>query len=428
MSENDFATRQHLLLNGTGGSGQRNRPRLNFGQPTSERFNHYGNGSHGQPQQRGGPNLRLDFTRLNINDSGAGQQQQQTTTSWVSQGARRQPHQPHQPHQPQQSHPTQILRYQNWESIGVLSISDQQYNFTAEDLEDKGLIGQGNFGSVCKMYHKSSKTIMAVKRIRSTVDEREQKQLLMDLDVVKRSSHCQYIIKFYGALFKEGDCWICMELMDTSFDKFYKFVFDKLKQRIPEDILGKVTVATLKALNYLKDELKIIHRDVKPSNILVDREGNIKMCDFGISGQLVDSIARTQDAGCRPYMAPERIDPMASRQGYDVRSDVWSLGITLSELATGKFPFRKWNSVFEQLAQVVKGDPPRIKSTPELNFNDDFVDFVSKCLTKDEMQRPKYKKLLDHPFIIRSVTEDVDVAEYVCSILDKMAESRDLLQ
>jgi serine/threonine protein kinase len=59
----------------------------------------------------------------------------------------------------------------------------------------------------------------------------------------------------------------------------------------------------VKALNYLKEELKIIHRDVKPSNILLDKRGNIKLCDFGISGQLVDSIARTRDAGCRPYMA-----------------------------------------------------------------------------------------------------------------------------
>lgn len=64
-------------------------------------------------------------------------------------------------------------------------------------------------------------SVMAVKRIRSTVDEREQKEL-MDLDVVMKSSDCAYIVTFYGAIFKEGDCWICMELMAISLDKLYK--------------------------------------------------------------------------------------------------------------------------------------------------------------------------------------------------------------
>ena len=49
--------------------------------------------------------------------------------------------------------------------------------------------------------------------------------------------------------------------------------------------------------------LSVIHRDVKPSNILINREGSVKMCDFGISGYLVDSVAKTVDAGCKPYMA-----------------------------------------------------------------------------------------------------------------------------
>ncbi|XP_039978488.1 dual specificity mitogen-activated protein kinase kinase 4a isoform X2 [Xiphias gladius] len=316
------------------------------------------------------------------------------------------------------------LRTHSIESSGKLKISpEQHWDFTAEDLKDLGEIGRGAYGSVNKMVHKPSNQIMAVKRIRSTVDEKEQKQLLMDLDVVMRSSDCPYIVQFYGALFREGDCWICMELMATSLDKFYKFVYCSLDDVIPEEILGKITLATVKALNHLKENLKIIHRDIKPSNILLDRNGNIKLCDFGISGQLVDSIAKTRDAGCRPYMAPERIDPSASRQGYDVRSDVWSLGITLYELATGRFPYPKWNSVFDQLTQVVRGDPPQLSNSEERRFSPKFIAFVNVCLTKDESKRPKYKELLKDPFIQMYEERSVDVAGYVCRILDQMPAS-----
>ncbi|KAL8565109.1 Dual specificity mitogen-activated protein kinase kinase 4 [Nucella lapillus] len=309
-------------------------------------------------------------------------------------------------------------------SSGKLQISPGQvYDFTADDLKDLGEIGRGNYSTVNKMKHKVTDIVMAVKRIRSTVDEKEQKQLLMDLDVVMRSNNCSYIVQFYGALFREGDCWICMELMETSLDKFYKFVYWELQSSIPENILGKITVATLKALNYLKEQLKIIHRDVKPSNILLDRKGDIKLCDFGISGHLVDSIAKSRDAGCRPYMAPERIDPCASTHGYDVRSDVWSLGITLMELATGRFPYRKWVSMFDQLQEVVQGVAPSL--SPDSRFSKHFVNFVNKCLTKDERLRPKYNKLLADPFVKRSEEEEVDVAGYVYEVLDQRKDCLD---
>jgi len=182
-------------------------------------------------------------------------------------------------------------------------------------------------------------------------------------------------------------------------------------------------------LNYLKEQLKIIHRDVKPSNILIDRRGAIKLCDFGISGQLVDSIAKTRDAGCRPYMAPERINPQQAKGGYDVRSDVWSLGITLFELATGRFPYPKWNSVFDQLQRVVDSDPPRLEAHVEGRdsaFTLDFVNFVNICLIKDEQQRPKYKSLLTQPFIKTSEAEAVDVAAYVEQVLDRLDKHDDV--
>lgn len=349
----------------------------------------------------------------------------------ITRQPRQLPPQPPPPQQPppQQSilasrgHPTQIdrLRSHSLENSGKLQITPEQlYDFTAEDLTDQGEIGRGAYGTVNKMYHERSGTVMAVKRIRSTVDEKEQKQLLMDLDVVMRSNECPFIVKFYGALFKEGDCWICMELMSISLDKFYKFVHGhQLYHSIPEDILGKITVATLKALNYLKDQLQIIHRDVKPSNILLDKNGNIKLCDFGISGQLVDSIAKTRDAGCRPYMAPERIDPKNFGRGYDVRSDVWSLGITLIEASTGRFPYPKWTSVFDQLTQVVQGDPPQL-SSDDGNFSPEFINFVNTCLLKDCESRPKYKSLMAHDFFRRYDNASVDVTGYVTTILDQI--------
>jgi len=310
-------------------------------------------------------------------------------------------------------------------STGILHISPTvAHRFSADDLEDMGEIGHGSFGTVNKMKHRQTGTVMAVKRIRCTMDagfltldEKEQKQLLMDLDVIMRSNECEFIVQFFGAIFKEGDCWICMEVMDTSLERLYKLVYERLGERLPEDIIGKVTVATVKALSYLKDNLHIIHRDVKPSNILLDRKGRIKLCDFGIAGQLVDSIAKTRDVGCKPYMAPERIDPQKAR-GYDVRSDVWSLGITLVEISTGQFPYPPWNSVFDQLQQVVHGDPPLLTPNRHPYFSLEFINFVNHCLIKDEGQRPKYKQLLESKFVKKYEDAIVDVHGYVTRVLE----------
>lgn len=89
------------------------------------------------------------------------------------------------------------------QSTGKLQFSGKIFDFTSDDLQDLGEIGRGGFGTVNKMIHRKSNSVLAVKRIRSTVDEKEQKQLLMDLEVVMKSNECPYIVQFYGALFKE---------------------------------------------------------------------------------------------------------------------------------------------------------------------------------------------------------------------------------
>uniref|UniRef100_A0A8D9AN96 mitogen-activated protein kinase kinase n=1 Tax=Cacopsylla melanoneura TaxID=428564 RepID=A0A8D9AN96_9HEMI len=306
----------------------------------------------------------------------------------------------------------------NLDKKTTITIDDKTFVVEADDLVKICDLGRGAYGIVEKMRHVATGTLMAVKRIAFTVNTQETKRLLMDLDISMRSSDCAHTVQFYGAMFREGDVWICMEVMDTSLDKFYTKVY-KNNRSIPENILSAITSAVLNALHYLHSKLQVIHRDVKPSNILLDRRGAIKLCDFGISGQLVDSIAKTRDAGCRPYMAPERIDPQRAR-GYDVRSDVWSLGITLVEVATGKFPYPRWNSVFEQLCQVVQGPPPQLSNSSNAVFSPEFIGFVNTCLIKEEKDRPKYGALLQHEFIVNSDEEDVDIGKYMSEMIDTM--------
>ncbi|GIY23070.1 hypothetical protein CDAR_299691 [Caerostris darwini] len=310
--------------------------------------------------------------------------------------------------------PEPIVPPRNLDTRTTITIDDRVFEVEADDLEPMGELGRGAYGIVEKMLHRQSRTEMAVKRITATVNNEEQKRLLMDLDISMRSSDCIYTVQFYGALFREGDVWICMEVMDTSLDKFYPKVFNN-EETIPEEVLAKVAFAVVSALHYLHSKLRVIHRDVKPSNILINRGGAVKICDFGISGYLVDSIAKTVDAGCKPYMAPERINPAPNQRGYDIRSDVWSLGITMCELSTGVFPYKIWSNPFEQLKQVVQDDPPRL---PKGKFSEVFEDFISQCLQKDFTKRPNYPQLLEHPFISSDSTHDFDVSKYVSYVLD----------
>ncbi|XP_062891928.1 dual specificity mitogen-activated protein kinase kinase 7 isoform X1 [Mobula hypostoma] len=302
---------------------------------------------------------------------------------------------------------------------GYLTIGGQRYQAEISDLENLGEIGSGTCGQVWKMRFKKSGHIIAVKQMRRSGNKEENKRILMDLDVVLKSHDCPYIVQCYGTFITNTDVFIAMELMGTCAEKLKK----RIQGPIPEKILGKMTVAIVKALFYLKEKHGVIHRDVKPSNILLDERGQIKLCDFGISGRLVDSKAKTRSAGCAAYMAPERIDPPdPTKPDYDIRADVWSLGISLVELATGQFPYKNCKTDFEVLTKVLQEDPPLLPSS--MGFSMDFQSFVKDCLTKDHRKRPKYNKLLEHNFIRRYETLEVDVASWFKEVMAKTESPR----
>ncbi|CAD5124327.1 DgyrCDS12619 [Dimorphilus gyrociliatus] len=198
----------------------------------------------------------------------------------------------------------------------------------AEDFEKMGELGAGNGGVVWKVRHKNSKLVMARKLIHLEIKPAIRNQIFRELKVL-HECNSPYIVGYYGAFYSDGEINICMEYMDGgSLDLILKKA-----GRIPEPVLAKINLSVLRGLIYLREKHSIIHRDVKPSNILVNCGGEIKLCDFGVSGQLIDSMANSF-VGTRSYMSPERLQGSK----YSVQSDIWSFGLSLVELAIGKYP------------------------------------------------------------------------------------------
>ncbi|XP_031625618.1 dual specificity mitogen-activated protein kinase kinase dSOR1-like [Contarinia nasturtii] len=308
-----------------------------------------------------------------------------------------------------------------------LSQKEQMGEIRDEDLEKLGELGSGNGGVVMKVRHIPTQLIMARKMIHLELKPPVKKQIIRELKVL-HDCNFPHIVGFYRAFQTDGEISICMEYMDGgSLDLILKRA-----GRIPEPILGKITLAVLKGLSYLRDKHAIMHRDVKPSNILVNSNGEIKICDFGVSGQLIDSMANSF-VGTRSYMSPERLNG----DHYSVQSDIWSLGLSLIEMAIGVYPIPppdpkfidqilnehsnqpppepKMMAIFDLLECIINQPPPRLEHK---SFSAEFTDFVDKCLKKDPNERADLKTLLEHPWIEKYENEHVDVAGWVCSTMN----------
>uniref|UniRef100_A0A7N4NLD0 Dual specificity mitogen-activated protein kinase kinase 2 n=1 Tax=Sarcophilus harrisii TaxID=9305 RepID=A0A7N4NLD0_SARHA len=230
-----------------------------------------------------------------------------------------------------------------------------------DDFERISELGAGNGGVVTKVQHRPSGLIMARKLIHLEIKPAIRNQIIRELQVL-HECNSPYIVGFYGAFYSDGEISICMEHMDGgSLDQVLKEA-----KRIPEEILGKVSIAVLRGLAYLREKHQIMHRDVKPSNILVNTRGEIKLCDFGVSGQLIDSMANSF-VGTRSYMSPERL------QGthYSVQSDIWSMGLSLVELSIGRYPIpppdsKELEAIFGRpMVDGAEGEPHSISPRPK---------------------------------------------------------------
>ncbi|KAG9386753.1 Dual specificity mitogen-activated protein kinase kinase 2 [Pyrenophora tritici-repentis] len=310
-----------------------------------------------------------------------------------------------------------------------------QLDLKAEDLIVLRELGSGNGGTVskgaarCYQGHHGEEgeqdkqaavgdtRLTAKKVIHVEAKNEVRKRIVRELRIM-HDCNSDYIVDFYGAFQNSsGDVIMCMEYMDVGSLDWVSRTFGPVRV----DVLGKISEAVLGGLAYLYSAHRIMHRDLKPSNILVNSKGNIKLCDFGVSSELEGSIAETF-VGTGTYMAPERIQGSP----YTVKSDVWSVGLTLMELAIGKFPFAGSGDddeaggpqgILDLLQQIVLEPSPKLPKSDA--FPSILEDMIAKCLMKDPAERPTPKELYEHDAFLQAAKRTpVDLEAWAISMIE----------
>lgn len=272
------------------------------------------------------------------------------------------------------------------------------------------LIGSGTFGHVYTGFHSESGQSCAIKEVLIIPDSEKSvesaKQLKQEVALLSQMKHAN-IVQYYGCEMIEDRLFIYLEFMSNG------SIHNIIQQYGPlsESCIRVYTRQILLGLCYLHGK-NTVHRDIKGANILVDKGGEVKLADFGMAKHISDHSFLLSFKGSPYWMAPEVVK---NKNGYSFAVDIWSLGCTVLEMATGKPPW----SQFEGIAAVFKiGNSKEIPAIPD-RLSEDTKMFLRSCLQRDPRKRPTAAQLLEQPFV-RLQHADSDVSEVLTSAVQKL--------